>query len=173
MNLRYIQNILMNLMACLLGFIFGVAFMSPLILMEYPTKEKYTKRLLESIKSKCIVFANTQEQADRLCKHSYHSTNPDSDTNLQDFKVGNITKLSCVLQLSEGVNIPNLKYGIILHAYSNERKFSQRLGRLLRLNPDDTCVVHVLMYKDTVDEQWVAEALKDLDPLRITYTDSF
>jgi superfamily II DNA or RNA helicase len=140
-------------------------------LMEYPTKEKYTKRLLDSIRSKCIVFANTQEQADRMCKHSYHSTNPDSDTNLQDFKVGNITKLSCVLQLSEGVNIPNLRQGVILHAYGNERKSAQRIGRLLRLNPDETATVHILCYMDTVDEKWVKEALDGYDQSKITWVD--
>jgi superfamily II DNA or RNA helicase len=81
-------------------------------MMEYPSKERYAKELLKSINSKCIVFANTQDQADRMCTHSYHSNNPDSETNLQDFKSGNITKLSCVLQLNECVNISGLKQGI-------------------------------------------------------------
>jgi len=35
--------------------------------------------------------------------------------------------LSSVMQLSEGVNIPNLKQCIIMHAYGNERKSSQRI----------------------------------------------
>jgi superfamily II DNA or RNA helicase len=97
-------------------------------MMEYPTKERYAKILFNSITSKCILFANTQDQADRLCDHSYHSNNPNSATNLEEFKVGNITKLSTVLQLSEGVNIANLKQGIIMHAYGNERKASQRIN---------------------------------------------
>jgi superfamily II DNA or RNA helicase len=97
-------------------------------MMAFPSKEKYAKLLSNSIKSKCIIFANTQEQADLLCAHSYHSTNPDSNENLDMFKSGDITKLSCVLQLSEGINIPNLKQCIILHAYGNERKASQRIN---------------------------------------------
>jgi superfamily II DNA or RNA helicase len=138
-------------------------------MMEYPSKERYAKELLNSISSKCIVFANTQDQADRMCKDSYHSNNPDSETNLQDFKVGNITKLSCVLQLNEGVNIPGLKQGIIMHAYGNERKASQRIGRLLRLNPDDKAIVHILCYIGTVDEKWVKEALEDFDQSKIVW----
>jgi superfamily II DNA or RNA helicase len=138
-------------------------------MMEYPSKERYAKELLKSINSKCIVFANTQDQADRMCTHSYHSNNPDSETNLQDFKVGNITKLSCVLQLNEGVNIPGLKQGIIMHAYGNERKASQRIGRLLRLNPDDKAIVHILCYMGTVDEKWVKEALEDFDQSKIVW----
>lgn len=138
-------------------------------MMEYPSKERYAKELLKSINSKCIVFANTQDQADRMCTHSYHSNNPDSETNLQDFKAGNITKLSCVLQLNEGVNIPGLKQGIIMHAYGNERKASQRIGRLLRLNPDDKAIVHILCYMGTVDEKWVKEALEDFDQSKIVW----
>jgi superfamily II DNA or RNA helicase len=139
-------------------------------MMEYKTKENYAKALLDMIHEKCIVFCNTTEQADRICRDSYHSKNPDSEDNLVSFKEGSIDQLSCVLQLSEGVNIPNLKAGIILHAYSNERKSAQRIGRLLRLNPDDKAVIHILMYRDTQDEQWIQEALKDLDPEKISYT---
>ena len=140
-------------------------------LMEFRTKEDYAKKLLQDIEDKCIVFCNTQDQADRICKYSYHSTNPESEDNLQQFKDGNIEELSCVMQLNEGVNIPNLRAGIIMHAYGNERKSSQRIGRLLRLNPDDTAYIHILCYSGTVDERWVIEALKDLDDRKIKYFD--
>lgn len=139
------------------------------VMMDFKTKEKYAKYLLSEIEDKCIVFCNTQAQADRVCKHSVHSENPEAEANLDMFKKDKIDKLSCVLQLNEGVNIPNLRAGIIMHAYGNERKSSQRIGRLLRLNPDDRAIVHILCYKDTVDERWVAEALRDLDPTKIKY----
>lgn len=141
-------------------------------MMAFPSKEIYAKKLLNMIHDKCIVFCNTTEQADFVCNKSYHSKNPDSDINLQDFKDGNISKLSCVQQLNEGVNIPNLKSGIILHSYSNERQSSQRIGRLLRLNPKEKATIHILAYKNTVDMDWIAEALKDIDPEKIVYTDS-
>ena len=138
-------------------------------MMEYKSKENYAKDLLAMIDDKCIIFCNTTDQADRLCKNTYHSKSPDSELDLEGFQRGAISKLSCVLQLNEGINIPNLKQGIIMHAYSNERKSQQRIGRLLRLNPDEKSVVHILMYKGTVDEQWVQEALKDLDQSKIFY----
>jgi superfamily II DNA or RNA helicase len=140
-------------------------------MMTYLTKETYTKLLANSIKTKCLIFANTQEQADKLCMHSYHSNNPDSKENLSKFKNGEITKLSCVLQLSEGVNIPDLKQGIILHAYGNERKAQQRIGRMLRLNPDETATIHILCYMGTVDEKWVTEALEGYDQSKVTWKD--
>jgi superfamily II DNA or RNA helicase len=137
-------------------------------LMGFKSKEKYAKNLFGTIQEKVILFANTQEQAELLCSKSYHSNNPDSEENLEKFKTGTIMKLSCVLQLNEGVNIPELRAGIIMHAYGNERKSSQRIGRLLRLNPDETAVIHILCYEDTVDEKWVSEALKNFDPDKIT-----
>lgn len=136
---------------------------------EFKSKELYAKKLFNTIEDKCILFANTQDQADRLCHKSYHSTNPYSDINLEDFSKGLITKLSCVLQLSEGVNIKGLKAGIIMHAYGNERKSAQRIGRLLRLNPDEIATAHILCYMDTVDERWVTTALEDFDQNKITY----
>lgn len=147
------------------------AIMRMKALMSFKTKEDYVKKLLNNIEDKCLVFANTQNQADELCTYSVHSNNPDSELNLTNFKEGVIDKLSCVMQLNEGVNIPNLRAGIIMHAYGNERKANQRIGRLLRLNPDEIAIVHVLCYRNTVDEKWVQEGLKDLDQLKIRYFD--
>ena len=138
-------------------------------MMDYITKEDYTKSLLKNMGQKCIVFANTQKQADRICKHSYHSKNKDSKDNLEMFADGRIDKLSCVLQLSEGVSIPGLKQGIIMHSYGNERKSSQRIGRLLRLSPDQTATCHILCYMNTQDEKWVKSALSGFDQNKIKY----
>lgn len=138
-------------------------------IMEFPSKEKYALKLFNSIQEKIILFTNTQEQADKLCKYSYHSKNPNSEQNLAEFRDGIINKLSCVLQLNEGVNIPNLREGIIMHSFSNNVKTSQRIGRLLRLNPDDTATIHILCYQDTVDEKWVGDALKDFDSTKVSW----
>lgn len=140
-------------------------------MMEYSSKEVYAYKLFKEQDDKCIIFCNTQAQADRMCKQSYHSNNPDSENNLINFKNNKINKLSCVLQLNEGVNIPKLKSGIILHAYGNERKSSQRIARMLRLNPDDVATIHILCYKNTVDEFWVKSALQDFDQSKIQYKD--
>jgi superfamily II DNA or RNA helicase len=142
-------------------------------LMGFKTKEFYARKLLNQSKNKCLVFCNTQEQSDAICTHSYHTKNPNSQDNMILFKEGKIQKMSCVLQLNEGVTIPDLKEGIILHAYGNERKSNQRIGRLLRLNPDDTAQIHILCYKNTVDEKWVESALQDLDPNKIEYVNSY
>lgn len=91
-------------------------------MMEFKSKIDYGKKLFDYINTKCIIFANTKEQANLLCENSYHSGNQDSENILKLFNSGNITKMSTVLQLNEGVNIKDLESGIILHAYGNERK---------------------------------------------------
>jgi len=136
-------------------------------LQTFASKTNYAKRFLNKSSDKTIVFANTKKQADAICKTSYYSGKTTAEKNLDDFKLGKIMQLSCVLQLSEGITIPELKRGIILHAYGNNRKSSQRIGRLLRLNPHETSEIHILCYRDTVDEKWTNDALSDFDQTKI------
>lgn len=135
------------------------------------SKEFKAKNLLNDIGqfNKCLCFASTQEQSARICTITYHSKNKFSESNLESFKTGKLLKLCAVEQLSEGINIPNLKYGIIMHSYGNERKASQKIFRFLRLNPDDCSTIHILCYKDTIDEQWVKSALSGFSQHKIQY----
>tara|TARA_R110002153_G_scaffold166935_1_gene319543 strand:- start:1824 stop:2933 length:1110 start_codon:yes stop_codon:yes gene_type:complete len=136
-------------------------------IQSYRTKVEYVKQILNKIDHKTLVFANTKDQADELCKHSFHSSNKKSEENLQLFAEGKIYRLSCVDQLSEGANIHDLKVGVIMHTFSNERKARQKIGRFLRLNPDETAVIHILCYENSVDLQWVKNALQSFDQSKI------
>ena len=139
-------------------------------LKQYETKEIYTRQCLSRIpkEEKCLIFANTIAQAEKLCPHRHHSKKKDSD-DLDAFKRGDITRLSAVEQLSEGVTIPDLKHIIILHAYGNEKKTSQKIGRVLRLNPDQVAKIHILQYVNTIDETWVTRALESFNQDKIKY----
>jgi superfamily II DNA or RNA helicase len=142
---------------------------------KFPSKMRFADFVLETIPKteKCLVFANTTDQADELCEVSHHSKN-DKKTNTQNlemFSSGQATRLSAVEQLSEGITVPNLKHIVIMHSYGNEKKASQKIGRALRLNKDERSTVHVLCYGDTVDEQWVAKALADFDTTKIKWID--
>ncbi len=141
-------------------------------LQNFESKEVYAKKIFESQKDKAIIFANTKAQADRLCTHSYYSGNKNSKENLIKFKAGEIFRLSAVEQLNEGVNIPNLKVGVIMHSFANNRRASQKIGRMLRLNPDDVATIHILCYYNSVDQEWVTSALKHLDQSKITWIDA-
>jgi superfamily II DNA or RNA helicase len=140
-------------------------------LMNYPGKGNYMRYLADQQTDKVLLFTCNQQQAEEQAAHTYHSKNKHSQANLTLFNTGAIQRLACVAQLSEGISIANLRVGIIWHAFGNERKAAQRIGRLLRLNPDQTATVHLLAYQDTVDEQWVAQALDAFDPTKISYVD--
>jgi len=141
-------------------------------LMHFPGKGRYMAHLASQFTEKVLLFTCNQQQAEQQAEYTYHSKNKDSQANLAKFNTGEIQRLACVAQLSEGINIPQLRVGIIWHAFGNERKAAQRIGRLLRLNPEETATVHLLMYQDTVDEHWVAQALAAFDPTKISYVDA-
>jgi len=138
---------------------------------QFKSKETYVQKCLKLIKpeDKCLIFSNTTEQADRICEHSYHSKNSKevNNNNLEAFKNGTITRLSAVEQLSEGITVPNLKHIIIMHAYGNEKKASQKIGRALRLNPNEKSSIHILAYQNTVDQKWVNQSLESFDKTKI------
>jgi superfamily II DNA or RNA helicase len=118
------------------------------------------QKILPYVVNKTLLFTSTIDQSDLLAINSYNSKNLDSKDNLTKFCNGEINLLSCVEQLSEGVNIPDLKEGIIMHSYGSEVKLSQKIGRILRLNPKDLAVLHIIVYRDTVDWEWVMKALQ-------------
>jgi superfamily II DNA or RNA helicase len=138
-------------------------------LMTYKSKERLAQNILNQQIEKTILFCNTIEQADRLISDSYTSKNKNAKENLLRFKNGEILKLSCVQQLSEGINIPNLKVGIIMHAYGNEKKLSQRFGRLCRLLPHESATLNLLCYIDTIDEHWCKQSLEGLNSDKIRW----
>lgn len=138
-------------------------------MQTYPSKERYANYILDNLPKKALLFANTKEQADKLCKHSYHSGNKESDKNLKLFSEGFTYRLSCVDQLSESVTINDLQVGVIMHAYSNPTKTQQRIGRFLRLAVDKTAYIHIICFEDTIDKQWVENALESFDQSKIKY----
>ena len=144
-------------------------------LKQFKTKLFFTEFISRRVPptEKCLLFANTTEQADAICQYSHHSKNSKTvnEINLQKFASGEVTRLSAVEQLSEGVTVPNLKHIVIMHSYGNEKKASQKIGRALRLNKDEVASVHVLCFRDTVDETWVAKSLEDFDISKIKWID--
>jgi len=141
---------------------------------QYKTKLNFAKFVMGKVApdEKLLIFANTTEQAEEICSNSHHSKNSKkvNEDTLEAFASGKITRLSAVEQLSEGVTIPHLKHILIMHSYGNEKKASQKIGRALRLNKDEVAHVHILCYKNTVDEHWVKKALEDFDLDKVKWT---
>ena len=56
-------------------------------MMEFPSKDLKAKSILNNTNNKILLFANTQDQADKFGIHSFHSKNEHSDVNLNAFKL--------------------------------------------------------------------------------------
>jgi superfamily II DNA or RNA helicase len=141
------------------------------LMQKMNSKALYAKELLKTLTEKSIVFCETIDHAKNICSDNYHSKNSKikNEKNLSNFVSGTINKLSSVGQLNEGVNVPNLVNGIILHTYSNNVKAHQRIGRLLRLGASSglKSKIHVLVYENTIDVEWCKNGLSEFNKQKI------
>lgn len=121
--------------------------------------------------NKIIIFCNFSQQADRVCKFSFHSKNEKDNTNLSDFDDGKIRVLSVVGKIDRGINLKNVGFGIFESAGESKTKMTQKSGRLRRLGVDEHCELYFLIpfYKDrkgqlkpTIVQKWVTESTADL-----------
>jgi superfamily II DNA or RNA helicase len=133
------------------------------------TKTEAAKYILENVIPKelrTLIFCGSIDQAETLCDHSFHSKRNDTDYNL--FKEKKINRLSCVNALNEGDNIDDLDCGFIVQLNSKELHLIQRIGRTVRFRPGHIAKIIILCVKDTVDEQWVNNATKNLNAAKTT-----
>lgn len=135
-----------------------------------PSKTKVAKGILDSISKdkRVLIFCSGIDQAEELCKHSWHSKSNNDNLNL--FKKKKINRLSSVGMLNEGENIPDIDIILIVQLNANERDLIQRLGRGVRLRTDHTAEVYIIVTANTQDEKWFQKASEQLSSANITYT---
>lgn len=121
--------------------------------------------------NKILIFCNFSEQADKVCKFSYHSKNDKDNTNLHDFDEGRIRVLSVVGKIDRGINLKGVNHAVFESAGDSKTKMTQKSGRLRRLDIDDHCELYFLIpfYKDrrgevkpTIVQKWVLQSTADL-----------
>ena len=96
-----------------------------------------------------------------LDKHGYKPSQFTAKENMQErmalvseFNKGNITALSAIRCLDEGINIPSIKSALILSSNDNYREFVQRRGRILRKNAGkDNATIYDVIVLPTYDQQ--------------------
>lgn len=129
------------------------------------TKTDYAKKLITSIPNnkRVLIFSQSIKQIEELIKEVYHSKIDDKYYNL--FINEKIKRLGVVNSLNEGDNIKNLDIGIIVQGNSNPKNTFQRIGRIIRYREGYTADIHLIILKDTVDEVWYQDILKDYQEL--------
>lgn len=132
------------------------------------TKLQYALKLAKDIE-RGLIFLETIEQCDKSGFPTYHSKNPDSDQNLEDFQNEKIDKLATVNQLKAGISFRNLKEAVLLHCYSSNNRAAQKIGRCLQFVEGEKATIHIVVLAGTRDEKWANEALIKFDNNKIFY----
>lgn len=151
------------------------------IVQKAYNKILYTGLICKAKDSKTLTFSGTNEFTDETSKHleelgiksaAYHSTMKASlrKKALQDFKDNEIKVLCSTKALNQGYDIPDAQLGIICGLDSKALQMIQRVGRLLRLsNSDKVGEIVVLYVRDSQEEKWLKNAIKNLS--NITWID--
>jgi len=139
------------------------------------------KKLLEDNKNKngnllenCLIFVETKEYGEQVqnilldyCQdyHTYFAE--DQKEYLQKFAKGKLKCLVSCKKLSEGVDIKTVQNIILFSSDKTKLVTIQRIGRSLRVNPDDpnkkACVIDFVCDESQTDEErsrWLLEVSK-------------
>lgn len=121
----------------------------------------YAKKLRSEGK-RFICFCTDIKQAEKLggpnCIHS--EKHKESLKIIDAFNEKQIDSLYVVDMLKEGQNLKDIDAGIIVQLGRKERDFKQRFGRVLR---SENPVLYILHIPDTVDDEFLATSLEDVD----------
>jgi superfamily II DNA or RNA helicase len=135
------------------------------------SKNDFAKRFVSKLAGRTLVFTGGIEQAENICKHTYHSKTDDKD--LQDFQNGKIDKLACVNAGGVGFTYRNVDNFVIVQVNSNNKGDStQKIARSLVLQEGYVANIYIICVIDTVDEKWVTKVLENFDKSRVQYVDS-
>jgi superfamily II DNA or RNA helicase len=137
---------------------------------DLQTKYKAAVYLADQIrqtKKRFVIFCGSIEMANRMSRYTYHS-GVDSD-HYQAFCSGHISEIACVKQIQEGANIVNLESALITQVDSKQLNLIQKLGRLLRLTDGKVARLHILVVKNSCDQDWLTKSLKSIDKSKVSY----
>lgn len=129
------------------------------------TKIEFSKKITNKL-NRCLIFCSRQSIADELSLHSFHGNNVKKD-NLNKFNEELINKLSVVDKVDMGVTINNLKHIVVQQLNSNPDSSIQKFLRACNYEDGKKAYIYVLYYRNTVDELWVKNALKNINKDKI------
>ena len=120
-------------------------------------------------KARVVAFCGQTEQADKICKYSYHEKNADKD-NLKRFDDGEINYLAVCGKIDRGKNLKGVNRIVLENYNKSETKLVQRTGRGRRLKVDEVLDVYIPVAhytingkpKPTIMLDWILEAGKNI-----------
>ena len=102
-------------------------------LYNLKSKNDFAKKFVSKLKGRTLVFAGGIEQAENICKNTYHSKRDDKD--LQAFLDGKIDKLACVNAGGVGFTYRDVDNFVIVQVNSdNKGDATQKIAENFWLN---------------------------------------
>lgn len=139
------------------------------ILYNSLNKIKSTKQLLESLKNKTIIFSNNLDSLLKVTPNVVSSRNKDDENNRikEAFNTDKIKVIASFKKLKQGTNLEGLDNVVLMSYYSVALDFIQRIGRLRDNGKKGN--VFIFLTKNTQEEVWFTNMLKDFNNLTIKY----
>jgi len=136
--------------------------------------EAFKTIVLDNPEKRILAFGGANAFTDMLTDsviplaQAYHSkrTKKQRDSALENFKSGMINVLCSTKALNQGFDVPDANMGIVCGLTSKSLPMIQRVGRLIRFQEDKTGEVIILYIKDSQEEKWLKNAIKDLNNVK-------
>jgi len=130
------------------------------------SKINKAKNLLASL-GRTLVFTTRIDTAEQFCD-AYHSKS--TENNLENFINQNINKLAVVNLGGMGITFPNLKTILFHQLQSNEELAIQKALRACNLdNLNNTAIIYICVYKNTIDESWMHNAISGFNSSKVNF----
>lgn len=142
--------------------------MRKLFLDTLPSRTVHSQKIINKFlkNKKSIIFASSIEQAESLCKYTFHSKSKDGEI-LEKFNTGEISMISSVNVLKEGMTLGKVEAALITKLNSTDTSLQQKTGRALRNDFDKVSDIFILVYTDTVEHGYFKRLTENIDEKKI------
>lgn len=127
-------------------------------------KNRYIRKITNHFKlddKRVIYFCNDIPQAEWLDeRYAVHSKKKGSESLVEKFNEGEVSKLVSIRVLDEGVSVYNVDAAVIIQTSGSEIQNIQRTGRSLL---STTPLIIILYYKGTRDQEYVEKFVKQFN----------
>lgn len=140
---------------------------------RHPIKFQYANLIIDKYDDiKTITFSSEKKDLSKITGTSYHSDLADKtkESRTEKFRSGKIRVLNTINAMNEGIDIPDLHFGIITSGYGSKTKFKQRRGRIERKGEEHSVLIQLII-KGTQDEIWAKKAQEGCDVIKCNIHD--
>lgn len=139
------------------------------VLYNLQSKVIETKKLIEKLHSRTILFGNSLDALLKVTPNVVSSRNSDDKNSLIRYKFENndINLIGSFKKLKQGANLPNIDNCIIMSYYSTDKDFIQRVGRLRQNHTIGN--VFIFLTQDTQEVVWFNKIFENINDLNMIY----